>query len=119
MALTATIKDTIFGVGDVIKVIQKVKEADDKFRLQAFEGMVIGIKGKGIQSTFMVRRIGAQRVGIERIFPVSSPVIDSIEVVRRGLKGSRHAKLYFTRTKPKKEIEAIYSRTNKRTVASK
>ena len=81
--------------------------------------MVIGIKGKGIQSTFMVRRIGAQRVGIERIFPVSSPVIDSIEVVRRGLKGSRHAKLYFTRTKPKKEIEAIYSRTNKRTVASK
>ncbi|MEK7526522.1 MAG: 50S ribosomal protein L19 [Patescibacteria group bacterium] len=119
MALSAVIKETTFGVGDSIRVIQRVKEEGDKTRLQAFEGMVIGIKGRGREKTFTVRRIGAQRIGIERIFPVSSPVIDSIEVVRSGLKGSRHAKLYFTRTKPKKEIEAIYSRANKRSVSTK
>jgi large subunit ribosomal protein L19 len=119
MALFATIKDTTFGIGDAIRVIQRVKEEGDKTRLQAFEGMVIGIKGRGVEKTFTVRRIGAQRIGIERIFPVSSPVIDSIEVVRNGQKGSRHAKLYFTRTKPKKEIEAIYSRANKKAADSK
>ena len=81
----------------------------------AFEGMVLGIKGRGNEKTFVVRRIGAQRIGIERIFPVSSPSIAAVEVVRSGLEGSRHAKLYFTRTKSKKDVESIYSRTNKRT----
>lgn len=119
MALTAKIGENTFGIGDAIKVVQRVKEEGDKVRLQVFEGMVIGIKGRGIQKTFTLRRIGAQRIGIERIFPVSSPIIDSIEVVRRGLEGSRKAKLYYTRNQPKKEIEEIYSRTKKRVIASK
>ncbi|MBX4206017.1 50S ribosomal protein L19 [Candidatus Microgenomates bacterium] len=114
MALKATIKETTFGVGDTVRVIQRIKEDADKERLQAFEGMVIGIKGRGNEKTFTVRRIGAQRVGIERIFPVSSPAISAIEMVRDGTSGIRHAKLYYTRTKPKKEIETIYSRANKK-----
>jgi large subunit ribosomal protein L19 len=115
MALKATINDVEFGVGDVVRVTQKIQEDENKTRLQAFEGMVLGIKGRGTEKTFTVRRIGAQRVGIERIFPVSSPVISTIEVIRRGLEGTRSAKLFFTRKKAKRDIEAIYSRANKRT----
>ena len=118
MALNAKIGENTFSVGDTVRVIQRIKEEGDKERLQAFEGMVLGIKGRGNEKTFTVRRIGAQRIGIERIFPVSSPSIAAVEVVRTGGTGIRRAKLYFTRTKPKKEIEQIYSRTNKRTRAS-
>lgn len=113
MALKASHKETEFGVGDQIKVFQKIKEGE-KERLQVFEGVVLGIKGRGENKSFTVRRIGVQQIGIERIFPLSSPSIERIEVIREGVKGTRRAKLYYIRNKPKKEIEKIYSRAVKR-----
>jgi len=112
MSIKVTHKETEFGVGDVIKVYQVVTEGDKK-RTQVFEGTVISIKGRGELKTFTVRRMGAQQVGIERIFPLESPIIEKIEVVRPGTSGIRRAKLYYTREKSTKEIEKIYSRTNK------
>ena len=109
MALTVQHKDKVFGVGDRVKVIQNVREGD-KTRLQAFEGRVIAIKGKESDKTITVRRIGAHKIGIERIFPLSSPAYEEIEVVREGLSGVRHAKLYYTRGKSSREIEKIYAR---------
>jgi large subunit ribosomal protein L19 len=81
--------------GDTIKVHQKIKEGN-KERIQIFEGLVIARKhGKGIFSTITVRKIVAG-VGVERIFPVHSPAIEKIEVVRHGK--VRRAKLYYLRT---------------------
>lgn len=117
MALTATHNETTFGVGDTVRVLQKIKEGE-KTRNFAFEGMVIGIKGSQENKTFVVRRIGAQKIGIEQIFPLNAPTIEKIEVKRAGLRGVRHAKLYFTRDKSKREIEKIYSRAKRRNPAT-
>ena len=83
-----------FAAGDTIAVYQKLKEGD-KERLQAFEGDVIAIRSKGIASTFTVRKIGANSVAVERIFPYYSPMIDSIKFVRKGK--VRRAKLFYMR----------------------
>ena len=117
MALQLMHGESRFGIGDVVRVHQKIQESADKFRTQVFEGTVLGIKGEGLRKTFMVRRIGAQKVGIEQIFPISSPYIEKVEVVREGLKGVRHAKLYYTRDKSTREIEKIYSRAKRKTEA--
>lgn len=122
MALTATHtqisskgkeKKTKFGVGDMVRVFTKIKEGE-KTRQQAFEGIVIKIKGREGSKTFTVRRIGAQQVGIERIIPLASPTTDKIEVVKKGLRGVRRSKLYYTRDKARKEIDSIYKRAAKR-----
>lgn len=105
-----------FGVGDKVRVVQRIKEKDSE-RDQAFEGTVIKIKGMGDRKTFTVRRIGVQNIGIEKIFPLNLPTISSIEVVRKGLRGVRRAKLYYIRDKSRKEIEKIYSRSAKREAA--
>ena len=118
MALTAQHKDTTFGVGDKVKVFQKIKEGD-KTRSHAFEGMVIGIKGRGENKSFTVRKIGVGQIGIERIYPIFAPTIEKIEVKRKGTRGVRRAKLYYTRDKPKREIEKIYSRATSREEAKK
>jgi len=87
--------------GDTVRVWQKIQEKD-KTRLQAFEGLVIARKhGRESGGTFTVRKI-ASGVGTERIFPLYSPVIDSIEIVRRAK--VRRAKLYYIRDKSAKEI---------------
>ena len=112
MAIKITFKDVEFGVGDVVKVVQKIKEGE-KERTQAFEGTVLAIKGRGDKS-ITVRRIGAQQIGIERIFPLSSPSIEKINVIRSGVAGTKHAKLYYIRNKSKREIEKIYSRASKK-----
>ena len=83
-----------FATGDTLKVMVRVREGD-KERLQAFEGTCISRKGGGIDETFTVRKISAS-VGVERIFPLHSPIIATIEVVRRGR--VRRAKLYYIRT---------------------
>lgn len=82
-----------FNVGDTVKVFVKVVEGN-KERLQAYEGTVIARKNGGIRETFTVRRI-CYGVGVERTFPLNSPKIDRIEIVRRGC--VRRAKLYYLR----------------------
>lgn len=82
-----------FDPGDTIRVMVRVREGD-KERLQAFEGLVIARRGGGISENFTVRKVSAG-VGVERIFPVHSPSIASVEVVRRGR--VRRAKLYYLR----------------------
>ncbi|MBQ8301402.1 MAG: 50S ribosomal protein L19 [Clostridia bacterium] len=80
-------------IGDTVKVHVKIKEGD-KYRIQIFEGTVIAKKHGGINETFTVRRV-AHGCGIERVFPVHSPVIDKVEVVRGGK--VRRSKLYYIR----------------------
>ncbi len=80
-------------VGDTVKVFYKIKEGD-KERIQAFEGVVISKKNGSIRETFTVRRI-SYGVGVERTFPVHSPLIDRVELVRKGK--PRRAKLYYVR----------------------
>ena len=109
MALKAQHKDIIFGVGDTVKVFQVIKDGD-KEREQAFEGMVIGIKGETVNKSFTVRKVGEQKIGIERIFPLSAPTIQKVELIRKGLRGVKRAKLYYIREKSSREIEKIYSR---------
>ena len=88
-----------FEVGDTVNVFVKVVEGTRE-RLQAFEGVVIARKNGGIRETFTVRRISFG-IGVERTFPLHSPKIDHIEVVRRGV--VRRAKLYYLRGKTAKE----------------
>ncbi len=117
MALIAIHNETQFGVGDVIRVHQRIMEGDKnegKGRVQIFEGMVIKIKGRDTSRSFTVRKIGAQKIGVEQIYPLVSPLVEKIEVVRKGTAGVRRAKLYYTRDKSKRDIETIYSRAHTR-----
>ena len=82
-----------FNVGDTVKVFVKIKEGD-KERLQAYEGVVIARKNGSVRETFTVRRI-SYGVGVERTFPLHSPLIDHVEVTRKGK--PRRAKLYYVR----------------------
>jgi large subunit ribosomal protein L19 len=91
-------KDKIpdFRPGDTVRVAVLIKEGDKK-RIQNFEGVVIAIKGTGANKTFTVRKIGANNIGVERIFPFYSDSIQGIEVVKYGK--VRRAKLYYLRNK--------------------
>ncbi|MBR2901760.1 MAG: 50S ribosomal protein L19 [Clostridia bacterium] len=82
-----------FSIGDTLHIMCKIVEGNRE-RLQAYEGVLIAHKGSGINETITVRRI-ASGVGVERVFPVNSPRIESIKVVRRGK--VRRAKLYYLR----------------------
>ena len=82
-----------FRAGDTVRVNVRVKEGE-KERLQAFEGVCIARRGSGVSATFTVRKI-SNGVGVERIFPVHSPMLGDVTVVRRGL--VRRAKLYYLR----------------------
>jgi len=82
-----------FNVGDTVKVHVKIQEGD-KSRIQVFEGTVIAKKHGGISETFTVRRV-AHGCGIERVFPVHTPAVAKVEVVRSGK--VRRAKLYYLR----------------------
>lgn len=114
-------KGLVFKAGDTVNVWSKIleektekkgekKKADakkteaNKFRLQAFEGIVLARKhGKEIGATFTVRKI-ASGVGVERIFPLYSPMIDKIEVTKRSR--ARRSKLYYIRTKAVKDVRS-------------
>lgn len=113
MSSTFLFKSKIIGVGDKVKVIQKIVEAG-KERRQIFLGTIIQIKGDFENKTVTVRRIGANLIGIEKIFPLNNPSIEDIIVTREGHKGTRSAKLYYIRHKSKKEIDKIYSRTKRK-----
>jgi large subunit ribosomal protein L19 len=83
----------VFVPGDSVKVHVKVREGE-KERIQVFQGIVIGRRGGGVRETFTVRKI-SQGIGVERTFPVHSPVLEKIEVERHGK--VRRAKLYYLR----------------------
>lgn len=88
--------------GDSVRVWQKIEEDKGKFRLQAFEGIVLSHKhGMEAGATFTVRKV-VDGVGVERTFPLFSPMIDEVETIRRSK--VRRAKLYFIRRKAAKEI---------------
>lgn len=82
-----------FNIGDTVKVGVRIKEGD-KERIQGFEGVVIARKNGGIRETFTVRKI-SNGVGVERTFPLHSPLVANVEVTRKGK--PRRAKLYYVR----------------------
>ncbi|MBM3688502.1 MAG: 50S ribosomal protein L19 [Actinobacteria bacterium] len=82
-----------FRAGDTVKVHVKVVEGN-KTRIQVFQGVVIGRQGAGVRETFTVRKV-SYGVGVERTFPVHTPIVDKIELVSRG--DVRRAKLYYLR----------------------
>ena len=91
-----------FSSGDVVRVWNKIKENDGKIRLQAFEGMVLARKhGTEIGATFTVRRV-ASGVGVERVYPLFSVMIDKIEIVRHAR--TRRSKLYYVRDKALRDV---------------
>lgn len=102
-----------FSPGDTLRVNVKVVEGDRE-RLQAFEGVCIGRSGRGLNENFTVRKISFGE-GVERVFPVYSPLVDSVEVVRRGK--VRRAKLYYLRDRSGKSAR-ITEKADKREKAA-
>jgi len=110
MANHLKIKETEFSVGDTIIVQQKIKETslsgkEPKVRLQAFEGIVISIKGRGDNKNFTVRKIGAGNIGVEKIWPANSPSLSKIKVKKLG--SVRRSKLYYLRLKTGKKATRV------------
>ncbi len=108
----------LFSPGDTVRVNVKVTEGN-RTRVQAYEGVCIARKGGGLNESFTVRKISYGE-GVERVFPVYSPLIDSLEVVRRGK--VRRAKLYYLRDlrgKAARIFEATNSRARKLNDAAK
>lgn len=103
-----------FGPGDTLIVNVKVKEGD-RSRVQAYEGVCIGRSGGGLNESFTVRKISYGE-GVERVFPVMSPMIDSIKVVRRGK--VRRAKLYYLRNLRGKSARIVEKKTERPQKAS-
>jgi large subunit ribosomal protein L19 len=97
-----------FNAGDTVKVHVNITEGN-RSRIQVFQGVVIGRSGDGVRETFTVRKISFS-VGVERTFPVHSPVIDHIEVVTRG--DVRRAKLYYLRNLRGKKAKIKEKREN-------
>lgn len=83
----------VFNIGDTIRVHVRIKEGERE-RIQAFEGTVIARKHGGVQETFTVRRV-AYGVGVERVFPLHSPNVEKVEIIRKGR--VRRGKLYYLR----------------------
>lgn len=106
----AQLRDDVpeFGPGDTVKVHVKVVEGNRE-RVQIFQGVVIARKGAGVRETFTVRKLSFG-VGVERIFPVHSPIIDKIERVSRG--DVRRAKLYYLRDRVGKAAKVKEKRDN-------
>jgi large subunit ribosomal protein L19 len=107
-------KIPLFRVGDSVRVSTRVKEGD-KERLQAYEGVVIARRGSGTRETFTVRKI-SYGIGVERIFPLHSPIIDNIKVVKQ--RDVKRAKLYYLRERigkaaKIKEKRYVKARTSK------
>ncbi|MCX8069674.1 MAG: 50S ribosomal protein L19 [Thermodesulfovibrionales bacterium] len=99
-----------FSIGDTVRVHVKVVEGD-KERIQPYEGIVISRKGSSIKETFTVRKVSFG-VGVERIFPLHSPTIDSLEILKRG--DTRRAKLYYLRDKKGKDAKVKEKDKNRR-----
>ncbi|MCW1949237.1 MAG: 50S ribosomal protein L19 [Candidatus Shapirobacteria bacterium] len=103
MAIKITYKDQEFSVGDSVRVNYKIKEKD-KERLQAFDGVILAIKGLGENKNFVVQKHASDAVNVERIFPINSPWIDSIKKLRGPKVKIRRSKLYYLRDPKAKTI---------------
>ena len=91
-----------FNVGDTVRVSVRIKEGERE-RIQAFEGTVIARRHGGVAETFTVRR-SSYGVGVERVFPINSPFVEKVEVVRRG--SVRRAKLFYLRSRTGKAAKS-------------
>lgn len=101
-------KDVLrFNVGDTVKVLTKIREEGDKFRLHPFEGVVIAKKGSSVQANFTVRKVSSGE-GIERVFFIHSPSVERIELIRSGR--VKRAKLYYLRGKIGRRATKIKSK---------
>lgn len=100
----------VFNVGDSVRVHTKVVEGD-KERIQIFAGVVIGMRGRGLNSTFTVRRISYGE-GVERVFPFHSPRIENVEVERKG--NVRRAKLTYLRSRIGKKATLVREKSGLR-----
>lgn len=96
MSLSVQFQNNTLTVGDSIKVNYKIKEKD-KERLQAFDGVLLAIKGRGAAKTILVQKSASDGVRVERIFPLDSPWIDSIKKMRSAKTKIRRSKLYYLR----------------------
>ncbi|HSX19258.1 MAG TPA: 50S ribosomal protein L19 [Candidatus Saccharimonadales bacterium] len=96
MALAIDPKAPNFKVGDIIRVATKDPQ-ENKVHANTFEGIVISLRGEGTDTTFIVRKISYDKVAVERIFPINSPYIQSVTVIKST--PVRRAKLYYLRTK--------------------
>jgi len=102
-----------FCVGDTVKVSQTVKEGD-KSRTQAFQGIVIAIRGDGQGKNFIVRKIAVGGIGVEKIYPINTPTVTGIEIIKKGK--VRRAKLYYLRNllgKKATKIKDVFVRKTK------
>jgi len=108
--------NTKFSVGDTIAVHQEITEGEKK-RTQIFQGLVISIQGSGTGKSFTVRKVGANSIGVEKIYPVNAPFITKIEVKREGQ--VRRAKLYYLRDRVGKAATRIKEKANNKTVKAK
>ncbi len=109
MANSASIKDVIFHVGDLVRVHLRVLEGD-KERIQVLEGMVIGIRGRAENRTFTVRKLAVGNIGVERIFPLDSPWIAKLDVKKLG--HVRRAKLTYVRNQSSRQVSQIHTVSN-------
>lgn len=100
-----------FRVGDTVRVTYKLMDGDKLVREQPFEGVVISKKGSDVSKTFTVRRIGAAGIGVERIFPLYSPNISSVDVLKKGK--ARRSKLYYLREKKGRAATKVKERIDK------
>ncbi|MFC1727486.1 50S ribosomal protein L19 [Patescibacteria group bacterium] len=107
MANQAQLNETVFRVGDSVRVHQKIIEGE-KERIYVFEGIVISIRGSGENKSFTVRRIAAGNIGVERIWPLSSPWLVKIDVLKHGK--VRRAKLYYLRDRVGRKATRVRTR---------
>lgn len=107
MSKYTTVYNTNISVGDTVRVSQKIEEGG-KTRAQIFEGAVIAISGRGSGQSFTVRKIAAGGIGVERIFPVHSPMIESVTLKQAGV--VNRAKLFYLRDRVGKAATSIRKR---------
>lgn len=104
MASTFTFNETQVHVGDTVRVHQEIAEGD-KSRVQVFEGLVIAVKNAGLGKTVTIRRMGANGIGVERIYPLHMPGLKKIDVKTKG--DVRRAKLYYLRDRVGKAASRV------------
>lgn len=105
MAQYTTFKGTAVSTGDTIRVSQEIAEEGDKKRIQIFDGIVIAIKNSGSGKSVTVRKMAANGIGVEKIFPLALPSIAKVEVKRQGQ--VRRSKLYYLRDRVGKAATRI------------